>query len=930
MNPLKKFANKFLNNGNSTKNKKTNTVDKILGAKAKIMKYGIIAGVAAFLVAIIAILAVVSYFLGFVQGMVEDASQFVEEAGERISNSFTTGCILCSTEDLEKIKEEQFQSRISVIKDVFGDQVDDVVLASTVLFQGDYYEVIDSQYDDNYNESEYTDFWNDMKNALRSFTDSSIDGYNGITSEEINLIDAATIVMVESNVDGKYNEDSYKHALTINGFVDDPIRNGMICFTEQTKNLLDTILDTNPFKMAYDVLTQGTRDSLPDNALRMVNTADICANGYIGGTFDHIATIQDENTKQVEKESIAQNIIDFAKFYRYLFPEEEECVYGGSTATGDMVNWRQCGQSWSNLSVGTGGSVCAIGCTSTSMAFLIAKSGTKLTLPSMDPGVFVKNAYYQGSALSWSFTHMAPNFKTVGGFQSLNTSNYVQRITEAINTPNNGHQQYVIIKYGGGGNTHWVAVDHVENGKVYIMDPAAEAGVGLIEMPASHYGRPVSGMRVFVAEDVPFGSGISSSGSSSSTTLDVTSSTYQDRLESSKRYYQCSSELGDVTIQNDSKMCTSGCIISSLMGIRYLYTGEAIDVNSFISDVLKEGLWQYPDAAHSSPYFDSDSNSPILTENWGLSAHPIGANLDSIKSTLNSGKKVLVNIGVNGGTYSTNYGHYLVLDHINPDTGQIYVWDPNGSANRNGYKADTEIQSQILAYAKNGPWEVTSTDVSNDDLCEPTGDSSLEDLAGLVAYLEGAPTCNYHGQGANTGYSSYNLGDGAGMTSAFGITMGTGASYANEVGYSSYASDMSSGCTDKNYMDQIFAKVLGNYVEQTRALVTKAGLNLTETQIMALTSITYNTGAGGGITKVIKTIQESGADSVDVWNCMVRRGCSYTTRYNLSSRRAAEYEAYNTGNFNAAKPNESYNALTSINTDALLTEYKNTHWPTSR
>ena len=105
MNPLKKFANKFLNNGNSTKNKKTNTVDKILGAKAKIMKYGIIAGVAAFLVAIIAILAVVSYFLGFVQGMVEDASQFVEEAGERISNSFTTGCILCSTEDLEKIKQ---------------------------------------------------------------------------------------------------------------------------------------------------------------------------------------------------------------------------------------------------------------------------------------------------------------------------------------------------------------------------------------------------------------------------------------------------------------------------------------------------------------------------------------------------------------------------------------------------------------------------------------------------------------------------------------------------------------------------------------------------------------------------------------------------------------------------------------------------------
>ena len=61
------------------------------------------------------------------------------------------------------------------------------------------------------------------------------------------------------------------------------------------------------------------------------------------------------------------------------------------------------------------------------------------------------------------------------------------------------------------------------------------------------------------------------------------------------------------------------------------------------------------------------------------------------------------------------------MDHINPDTGKIYVWDPVGSTSRNGYKTDSEIQKGILNVIKNGAWEFSSTMVNGSDMCETTG-----------------------------------------------------------------------------------------------------------------------------------------------------------------------------------------------------------------
>ncbi len=301
MNPLKKLTGKFF--GNKGKKKQTDPVSKILTVKAKIMTYGIGVSIAFFVAIIAVILAVVSYFLGFVQ-----------ENVERVGNLLRGGCILCTTEELEQMKEDQFYTKIRIIKEEGGSKIDDAVLASTVLFQGEYTDIIDSLYDEEFDEADFADH---VSNFFDSLSVTGDHQYKGVTQEQIDLLDAAALIMVNSNVDGKYNEDSYKKALVNPGFGSDNwFIDGASCITSALNDIVDGFVSAIPL---IPLITGG--GNVVDNTNRFFNTASICAEGFIGGTYDNIASISDEEQKQRKKEEIAQNIIDFAKFYRQLFPE---------------------------------------------------------------------------------------------------------------------------------------------------------------------------------------------------------------------------------------------------------------------------------------------------------------------------------------------------------------------------------------------------------------------------------------------------------------------------------------------------------------------------------------------------------------------------------------------------------------------------------
>lgn len=823
--------NQIKNKISGMKNNKiaSNILSKAMGKKLKMVKYGAIASVASFLVPIILVIAVVASFIGFVQ-----------ENTDRIDNLLRGGCLFCSTEELEQMKEDQFYTKIRIIKEEGGEKIDDVVLASTILFVGQYYDVIDSLYDENFKEDEYKD---GVKDFFRSLSSTGSDGYNGITQEQIDLIDAAAIIMFNSSVDGKYNEESYKKALASPGYGSDNfLVNGATCVAEGVGSIIDAAINSIP--LISNIFGTG---NAADSVVYLLNTVDICSEGFIG-TIPEVKKITDPDIKQRKKDQIAQDIIDFANFYKSLFPEEDLCLYGGSVGTGDIVNWRQCDPEWANISIGDS-TVCRIGCTTTAISYIIAKSGTKLAVPEINPGVYAsERSGYEGALINWNFSKIAPKMKSYAG-SDMTKSNYVEKISSIINTPIDGKQAFVLVEATDGGGTHWVAVDHIENGIVYVLDPSS-AQEGLTDITTMHRwftGGPTA-YRVLYADDVPFGS-TGSSSSSSTSSIDVTSSTYQKRLENSKKYYQTSAEVGNTVITGSTLMRNSGCMISSLMGMYYLYTGEDIDVEDFIADVLEEGEWQVQGAGHASPYFDSNENSPLFTQNWGLSGRSISPTLESIKESLRNGKKILINIRANSGLYSVGVGHYLALDHINPDTGEIYVWDPIGGDNRNGYKSDEVVQKNIVSYIKNGAWEISSNRVSSDDMCETTGTGSIDKLLEMLKRLEGEqPSCTVRGKAGYGTYMDSMDQSYVGATTTYGLTQVNMRSLAESIGYMNFNSDMSNGCVEKDYIDKMARLSMEAAVENVRADYEEksGGKKLEEYQYHSLALVYHHWPLGAG------------------------------------------------------------------------------------
>ena len=97
-------------------------------------------------------------------------------------------------------------------------------------------------------------------------------------------------------------------------------------------------------------------------------------------------------------------------------------VIYGATDSGEYVNWRQAGQSWSNIKIGnTNSTIGNIGCLVTSIAILIEKSGVPTpNIEPFNPGTFVealnKNGGFdeRGNLYYGPISKVVPNFKYIG------------------------------------------------------------------------------------------------------------------------------------------------------------------------------------------------------------------------------------------------------------------------------------------------------------------------------------------------------------------------------------------------------------------------------------------------------------------------------------------------------------------------------------
>ena len=155
-------------------------------------------------------------------------------------------------------------------------------------------------------------------------------------------------------------------------------------------------------------------------------------------------------------------------------------VIYGATDSGEYVNWRQAGQSWSNIKIGnTNSTIGNIGCLVTSIAILIEKSGVPTpNIEPFNPGTFVealnKNGCFdeRGNLYYGPISKDVPNFKYVGNvnLRGKSRNEKLALITQYVNA---GYFVTEEVKGATPGNQHWVAVTGVNGNNVIMVDPAS-------------------------------------------------------------------------------------------------------------------------------------------------------------------------------------------------------------------------------------------------------------------------------------------------------------------------------------------------------------------------------------------------------------------------------------------------------------------------
>lgn len=208
----------------------------------------------------------------------------------------------------------------------------------------------------------------------------------------------------------------------------------------------------------------------------------------------------EEEKERITKEAIESIIAQRNAYYdgrkennvlRYKYDEDGDMkftliyspYYLGSNYVSDVpvgtsgIGWKQgSGSRWANIQLGVGSNttMAKIGCYVTSIATVMANSGTQLNVDYFDPGVLATvlkstNSFTTSGALAaHNWQSIAPNFKAVSRID-CKIWPYAKIEAAVSNYISSGYS--VVVQVEGGG--HFVAVVGAANGEIIISDPAS-------------------------------------------------------------------------------------------------------------------------------------------------------------------------------------------------------------------------------------------------------------------------------------------------------------------------------------------------------------------------------------------------------------------------------------------------------------------------
>ncbi len=169
-------------------------------------------------------------------------------------------------------------------------------------------------------------------------------------------------------------------------------------------------------------------------------------------------------------------------------------------------NWKQYAAAWANLPVGKfGGNMKSIGCAVTATAILCAASHSSVP-EGFDPGVFcdflTKNGGFTTKGdLQWQvIPEIVPDFRYVST-RTFSSRNQRDQIAELNSYLEQGY--YVAVKLtrtvNGVKTPHFVAIDRIENGVVYMFDPGSSHDV----LYGPYTSSMLESVRLFYGADSP-------------------------------------------------------------------------------------------------------------------------------------------------------------------------------------------------------------------------------------------------------------------------------------------------------------------------------------------------------------------------------------------------------------------------------------------
>ena len=174
--------------------------------------------------------------------------------------------------------------------------------------------------------------------------------------QAVDLLVAATIVMLDSSGwTGEYSDENYKQALAGDGLVgnmfdkNDPIQNFAAVAMNGIFCTVGTVADMSLswFNPGFSINENGfgvEKNAMAGKLSRYYTMSNICQNGFIGGTYDHVknpdlSTEEGKEQYQGKKDIVAEQIVGLAERFRQMSASEGDlCEYGGNTQASIFMN----------------------------------------------------------------------------------------------------------------------------------------------------------------------------------------------------------------------------------------------------------------------------------------------------------------------------------------------------------------------------------------------------------------------------------------------------------------------------------------------------------------------------------------------------------------------------------------------------------------